>query len=349
MAAISEGEVAVYDRQLRLWGVQAQQRLLRSRVLVWGLEGNNVELCKNLVLAGASLTLRDHRTIAAEDVAFNYFLASEDVGANRAACASRRVQEMNPLNKVGAVETSPETDPAALKKSLAEFDVIVVAPGVLGWNMELACQIDDSCRAGGASFFLSMGVGQLAFFFSDMGDHEVREKSSTQGEAGSTASEAAAPPAPELIKFPSLREWLAISPADMLKQKTDPSVVLMALIANFLKLPCADGKSAVDDGAASRFQSYCQDDAKCVPKVDGVDSLAQAYSWFLVEPLVHVASVLGGLLSQEVIKAITKRDVPLVNSICFSAFTNAAFVERLPAEVKPVKRKAVEAALDLDD
>ena len=32
--------------------------------------------------------------------------------------------------------------------------------------------------------------------------------------------------------------------------------------------------------------------------------VCQAYSHFFVEPLVHVASILGGLLSQEVIKAL---------------------------------------------
>jgi len=74
--AISEEQTAVYDRQLRLWGVQAQQRLLQSKVLVWGLEGSNVEVCKNLILAGVTLTVRDHRTVVLDDAAFNYFFAA---------------------------------------------------------------------------------------------------------------------------------------------------------------------------------------------------------------------------------------------------------------------------------
>merc|ERR1711865_1143678 len=146
-------------------------------------EGSNVEVSKNLVLAGVSLTVRDHRQVDADDVAFNYFLREEDLGKNRASCSAKRIQEMNPLNKVDSSDLGPETDSDALTKALADFDVVLAAPGVLAWDMDLACRIDDACRAKHSCFFLSMEVGQLAFFFSDMGDHEVRERSSAQGGA----------------------------------------------------------------------------------------------------------------------------------------------------------------------
>lgn len=347
MAGISAGEVAVYDRQLRLWGVQAQQRLMQSHVLIWGLEGSNVEACKNLVLAGVSLTVRDHRATKAEDVAFNYFLREGDIGQGRASCSAARVQEMNPLNKVASSDAAPEADDEGLKSALADFDVVLVAPGVLGWNMELACKIDEACRAKGACFFLLLDVGQLAFFFSDMGAHEVRERSVAQGGAGGTAVEPTAAE-PETIVFPSLKEWLSTSLEEMVKDKVDASVVFVSLIAKFLQSDEAKADGGPSSASAgTRFEAFCKS-VKCLPAVDGLASLSEAYGIFLVEPLVHVASVLGGLLAQEVVKAITKRDVPLANSVCFSAFTNAAVVERLPAPAKVLKRKAEEAALDLD-
>ena len=41
-----------YDRQIRLWGLAAQQRMSETRVLVFGFRGLATEISKNLVLAG---------------------------------------------------------------------------------------------------------------------------------------------------------------------------------------------------------------------------------------------------------------------------------------------------------
>jgi len=83
---ITEDEAAVYDRQIRVWGIEAQKRsefsfsalfpsiasfalfahtfgilldhsLRASKVLVVGLGSFGAELCKNIVLAGIGLTI----------------------------------------------------------------------------------------------------------------------------------------------------------------------------------------------------------------------------------------------------------------------------------------------------
>uniref|UniRef100_A0A3B4TBJ8 SUMO1 activating enzyme subunit 1 n=2 Tax=Seriola TaxID=8160 RepID=A0A3B4TBJ8_SERDU len=61
---ISEEEAAQYDRQIRLWGLDAQKRLRGSRVLLAGLGGLGAEVAKNLILAGVKgLTLLDHEQV----------------------------------------------------------------------------------------------------------------------------------------------------------------------------------------------------------------------------------------------------------------------------------------------
>lgn len=342
MAAISQGEVAVYDRQLRLWGVQAQQRLLKSKVLMWGLEGCNVEVCKNLVLAGIALTVRDHRSVAESDVSYNYFLRSEDLGQNRAECAARRIQEMNPLCTVTASASAPEADGAKLREALAGFDVVVVGLGVLGHAADLAREVDAACREAHAGFLLTVGVGEMAFFFLDLQEHVVQEYSGAQGGAGATAGSEAPPREPETLSFPSLAEWLKVPPAELAKGKVDASIVLVALFLQFL------GKGGGRDDAA-KFEEFCRS-VDCVPAVDGVANLEKAFATLFVEPLMHVASVVGGLMAQEVIKAITHRDPPMVNTVCFNAHTGAALVEKIPApSAKPAPKRKAEEALDLDD
>ena len=75
-------EAAVYDRQMRLWGVEAQKRLQRSHVLVSGLTTLGSELVKNLVLAGISVTLHDAQVVTQRAVDSQLFLSEEDVGKN---------------------------------------------------------------------------------------------------------------------------------------------------------------------------------------------------------------------------------------------------------------------------
>ena len=62
--ALTKAEAAVYDRQLRVWGVEAQQRMMSSKVLVVGVGGVACEICKNLILGGVGqLTMMDHQKV----------------------------------------------------------------------------------------------------------------------------------------------------------------------------------------------------------------------------------------------------------------------------------------------
>ena len=95
MAELSAKEAEIYDRQIRLWGVEAQQRLRGARVFVCGLTGLGGEVCKNLVLAGISVTLLDDATVTPEQLgAANFLLDADSLGKNvrqrraRALCAA---------------------------------------------------------------------------------------------------------------------------------------------------------------------------------------------------------------------------------------------------------------------
>lgn len=340
--ALSDGQVAIYDRQLRLWGVQAQQRLLKSKVLVWGLEGSNIEVCKNLILAGVTLTVRDHRTVVIDDVAFNYFLRPEDVGKNRAECTAIKLQEMNPLSEMGSSTDAPAQG-ANFREAVKGFDIVIVGMGVIGWDVNSACAIDTACRESSACFFLSTSAGELAFFFSNMNEHVMNERSGAQGGgAGTTASTESS--GPETTSFPSFQEWVDCTPSELQKGKVDPSVLLVSLFVAFRRQA-----GAADADAGEKFSEYCRTVAKCEPEIKGFPSLKDAYSLFFLEPLVHIASIVGGLMAQEVIKAITQRDPPMANSVCFNAHTSTALVERIPSQQPVKKQKVEEVALDLDD
>mmetsp|Transcript_7625 Transcript_7625/g.18832 ORF Transcript_7625/g.18832 Transcript_7625/m.18832 type:complete len:381 (-) Transcript_7625:2903-4045(-) len=54
-------EADIYDRQIRLWGADAQKKMQSSMVLYINVTGVSSEIIKNLVLAGIAATLCDNR------------------------------------------------------------------------------------------------------------------------------------------------------------------------------------------------------------------------------------------------------------------------------------------------
>lgn len=78
---LSADEIALYDRQIRLWGAQAQERIRSANILLVSLRALGTEIAKNLTLAGIrSLTIIDDEPVVEEDLGAGYFLREEDIG-----------------------------------------------------------------------------------------------------------------------------------------------------------------------------------------------------------------------------------------------------------------------------
>lgn len=76
---LSEEEAALLDRQLRLWGVEAQTRMLNSSVLVYGFGGIGTEVVKTLVLAGVgNVTVLDDTVTRHVHFGCNFFLREQE-------------------------------------------------------------------------------------------------------------------------------------------------------------------------------------------------------------------------------------------------------------------------------
>jgi ubiquitin-like 1-activating enzyme E1 A len=80
---ITEDEAALYDRQIRLWGIDAQKRLINSRVCLINMQGLGAEIAKNLVLSGInSLHIIDSNVVTEDDFNSNFLIDRKLLGEN---------------------------------------------------------------------------------------------------------------------------------------------------------------------------------------------------------------------------------------------------------------------------
>jgi ubiquitin-activating enzyme E1 len=151
-----EGKIdeALYSRQLYVLGAEAMQRMMRSSVLIIGVNGLGVEIAKNVVLAGVkSVTLHDDAPTQIADLGTQFFLRESDIGQPRAAVTVPRLAELNtyvPI-EVHTGELAPSF--------VSQFGIVVVAGGV---PMAQAILLNDACRAAGTRFIMAETLGVCA-------------------------------------------------------------------------------------------------------------------------------------------------------------------------------------------
>eukprot|EP01116_Phalansterium_solitarium_P017229 TRINITY_DN4181_c1_g4_i2.p1 TRINITY_DN4181_c1_g4~~TRINITY_DN4181_c1_g4_i2.p1 ORF type:complete len:188 (-),score=35.86 TRINITY_DN4181_c1_g4_i2:31-594(-) len=148
---LSEDEARLYDRQIRLWGVDAQQRMKQARVLVIGLRGVTSEVCKNLVLAGVQhVTLLEPGTVEPVHLAAHLFVSAADIGSNRASACVPGLAALNPLVEVRA--QAPDLRADTLDATfIGQFGVVVAAHQSLAVlvRLDALCRQQVRHRAGG--------------------------------------------------------------------------------------------------------------------------------------------------------------------------------------------------------
>ena len=165
--SLTEEEKARYDRQIRVWGAEAQTRIQNAKVLIIGLNGVHPEVVKNIVLAGVGVVLMDKRAVVMTDLAYNFFLTAEDVGTEVARASAPRIQE---LNSFASVTVEDRNLKHLGDGYFQQFSEILVSGGVC-CDMDTALRINRSCRTSKSSvpFFWSSVGGNEGMFVSDFG------------------------------------------------------------------------------------------------------------------------------------------------------------------------------------
>ncbi|XP_078389589.1 SUMO-activating enzyme subunit 1 [Cetorhinus maximus] len=333
-AVISEEEAAQYDRQIRLWGLEAQKRLRGSRVLLVGLKGLGAEVAKNLTLAGVkALTLLDHQQATPEDARSQFLIPTSSLGRNRAEASLERAQNLNPMVEV-KVDTENIKDKT--QEFLAQYDAVCLTC----CPRDVMVRIDQFCRSHNIKFFAGDVFGYHGYMFSDLGEHEfVEEKQKVVKvgpgeEDGPKAKKVKIDPnettlIKKAVSFCHLKEALEVDwsseKAKMCLKRTPSDYFLLQVL---LKFRAAKARDPMPENYEEDSELLLQLRNDVLDSL-GVksDLLTDEFVSSCFSELAPVCAVVGGVLSQEIVKALSQRDLPHNNFFFFDGLKSNGIVD----------------------
>ncbi|TKR61000.1 hypothetical protein L596_028172 [Steinernema carpocapsae] len=347
---ISSDEVELYDRQIRVWGLEAQNRLRNSDILIYGLTSLGAEVTKNLVLCGVrSVKLMDSADVTDADVKSQFFLSSAELGTNRAESSQSKAQELNPMVKVEASAGAILEQNEAFFK---QFDLVILVDQKHEANM----QTNGICRKHSIRFQACGVFGWTGYAFFDFNGFEFLVKKPPKPSATVETTldvDLMDVDGPSHSKsLPVAIECLDISeePEDLVERKkvhfasySDALNINWGLMKKYTRAM----KRAVPQSyfPIKALLEYWNKEEATELDVEKLTALWHAeikrcnqddfvkpekFMFFSNPQLIPACAVVGGLVGQESIKALSQNDCPLQNLFIYSALDSTSFVCDFP-------------------
>ncbi|EEB09807.1 SUMO E1-like activator enzyme Rad31 [Schizosaccharomyces japonicus yFS275] len=282
-------EVALYDRQIRLWGFSAQEAIKRARVLLLTVSPLANEIAKNIVLAGVGeLCFQDENLVTDEDVATQFLLDKSDIGCGRAHAAAKKIASYNPLVKVTVNEKSAST---LSQDELAEYSVIIATQ----LPLQTVLTVNDMSHKAAVPFYFVSVFGMYGFAFTDLRKHtfiieRTQENKKVQEEKS--------------VRQKPLSEAILCVIGDKISKRKAARIspCLPALLAK-LKSPCAGTEAIVNEA----IRLHLEPD-KLFPNTFFERFMRNCeFEW------APIASVVGGIISQDALNVLGNREYPMDN------------------------------------
>nr|AEG76895.1 putative SUMO-activating enzyme 1A transcript 1 [Linum usitatissimum] len=296
---LTEQETALYDRQIRVWGADAQRRLSKSHILVYGMKGTIAEFCKNIVLAGVgSVTLMDDRAVTEEALASNFLIPRDEnvySGRSLAELCCDSLKEFNPMVRVSVEK---------------------------GWGFLTLTNVSDICCSSFNVLAKLSDLVTMGFQFFEKFDVIVISccpLATKKAKADGLAAEYEIP-------YPSFQEAIN-APWGSLHRKTSKLYFAMRVIERFEEANNRNpgNLSSEDVPAVLQFKrQLCE--AQSVSEALVPDTLLERLVMGSIE-FPPVCAIVGGILGQEVIKAISGKGDPLKNFFYFDVVDGKGVIE----------------------
>ncbi|EAU85910.2 SUMO1 activating enzyme subunit [Coprinopsis cinerea okayama7 len=305
-------------------------RMRNATILVVRLRGVATEAIKNMVLAGiGKLIILDGEEVSEQDLGAGFFFRDEDVGKkacpHRLDVAKPRIESLNPLV---TVETIARRVPA----DSPEFETIIQ-------NVDLVCVTDEArdtliginnlCRKYGKPFYSGGTYGIFGYIFCDLLDHEylVPDRSVSKDQPKTVKA---------TVKYAPLQVALTHKWSGLTRKQTkalNPGLAFSILAlwqfqsAHNNILPSNPEQATVLETIANELISSTDVNKQVLSKVP--QNLVETLATTAEHEFSPVCAILGGMLGQDILKALGGREPPIANFFVFDGNTGSGTVCRM--------------------
>nr|VWO96037.1 Mannitol dehydrogenase [Ganoderma boninense] len=279
-----------------------------ATILMVRLRGVATEAIKNIVLAGiGKLVVADPDDVEEQDLGAGFFYRDEDVGKKRVDAAKARIESLNPLV---AVET--QSDPSILKNDaldtlLSGVDMVCVTDV----DRATLIRLNDACRRLNKPFYSGGTYGLLGYIFCDLLKHDyIAPDRSAQKDAAKNVK--------NTVLYSPLQTALQHRWTGMTRRQTkevNPAMVFSVLAAPEL------------EAIANKLIADADVNKQVLPSIP--KELLETVATTAAHELSPVCAVVGGLLAQDILKALAAREPPIANFFTFDGNLGGGTVVRM--------------------
>jgi ubiquitin-like 1-activating enzyme E1 A len=296
--------VSRYDRQVRLWGAESQQKMMNSRILYIHVTGISAEILKNLALAGIKATVCDSRPVS--EMVPHVFTPTEPEKrikyASIAHAVTPLVEEMNPLLDGCPILEKKVED--LTEEDLVPFTVIVASQIPLEQAVRLSKIVSKLYVADvfGLNGAVMMDLGNDFMFRPEVGKKLLD-------------------PIP-LKPYIHLEDLVNVPLHECVNRfhKSPPSVYLEYRCLLEYQAKKGHFPGGVQDFDDAIFPAYLESQSVSLPE-ETLLTLGKAG----MAQIAPVCAILGGILGNEIIKVISGKAEPANNTILFDGKTCKAW------------------------
>ncbi|VDL50586.1 unnamed protein product [Hymenolepis diminuta] len=323
---LSEEEAALYDRQIRLWGLEAQARLKKAKILLLGLSPISGEIIKNIVLCGVNtLTLCDDKLVTITDIDSCFLFEESHLNAERSRSAFTRAHA---LNEMVDIKCESNVSEEFLEKNYRDYDEIIIS---LDFSEEtfknwLKYVQKFGSKPNRPKIHCVVSFGMHAVGFADLGHFTFDEdefailsdaKAKTDSNGNSHLS---------TVDYPSLSaffdaDWTNKANLQFAVERMPKGFFLTHLLSSF------------EEPLSS--QSLREEWPKVAERLGfPISSLSDDdFDSCFGDPVVAVNAIMGGIVSQEIIQGLSHKGKPKGNWYFLDGRTCEASILWLPKQV----------------
>lgn len=326
---LSADEIALYDRQIRLWGMAAQANMRSAKVLLINIGAIGNEVTKNIVLSGiGNLCILDDHRVREEDLGSQFLIGKEDVGKLKVEVCKPRIEDLNPrVNLVVDSDSVDRKDESFFK----QFDLIVCTE----LSKEQIIRLNTIARSLKIALYVAGSNGLFSYIFVDLIEFKSEEEKLKNGKGT------------ELGKISSNREIIEVN---VRIDEDDPKKIFEKISIKNIYKPFNEVLATADlEGKLTRRQTkrvnnilpltlaYLTHTPSSVEELyasavktceklhivsDNIkkEYVEQFYRQIGVE-FSPVAAIIGGAVAQDVINLLGKKQSPLNNFTVFDGIT----------------------------